>query len=375
MLRRAPLVIDVVVALVLVGCALASTIGAAEFSHPFVDATVAVWMGAVAFRTRDPLVAAVVASVGAAGYAAAGATSTPLWSFVALLLVAFGAGAGLRGVRLVGAALALLAGVYVLQVVTIGRSGGSFGDEYLSPPILVAAPLVAGLLVQRWRERAAQLRLLTEELETERRRHVELAVHEERRRIARELHDVISHSVSSMVVQAGAAASLVPEQDPVAGELRTIRATGREALTQLRRQLGLLREEGDLDDPTLPDLAALPAYVESAGGRYREHGDLEGVPEEIGRAAARVVREGVVNAQRHAAGAAVEVALARRPDELEVSITDSGGRPGGVGGTGYGLRGVQERVELYDGRWRAGPHEGGWRLCAVFPLVDTGDPA
>lgn len=336
MSRRASTVFDVAAALVLVVTAVVSTTNSTSLAHPLTEMIVMLWMGAVALRTRAPLTTALLASAGAIGYAAVGATSTPLWSFVGLLLVAFSVGIGLdRGRRWLGA-LALLAGVYTLQVATIGRVGGSFGDEYLSPPILVAAPVIAGALVRRWRERATQLRHLAEQLEVERRRHVQLAVYEERRRIARELHDVISHSVSSMVVQAGAAGSLVSPDDPIADELQAIRKTGRDALTQLRRQLGLLREQGEVDDPTLPDLTTLPRYVERAGARCRVQGDLSGVSEGIAQAVTRVVKEGLTNAERHATGAEVEVTLVRRETELEVSVIDTGGMPSGETGTGYG---------------------------------------
>jgi signal transduction histidine kinase len=239
---------------------------------------------------------------------------------------------------------------------------------WISPLVIVGAPAFAGSLLQRSRSQTEEVRRLAGELERERRRHAEAAATAERHRIARELHDVISHSVSVMVVQAGAAEQVLPE-GPARSQVHAIRETGKEALAELRRQLGLLRD--GVADPVspLPGLAELPALVATSGGRLTVTG-LDGpLPAGLELAAYRIVQEALTNAARHAHGSAPEVAVTRAGDRLELAVTDSGGRSQG-GGTGHGLMGMRERVAAYGGQVTAGPApEGpGWQVRAWLPI-------
>ena len=215
-------------------------------------------------RTVAPFAMVVVASLSAVVFVAFPVSTTSLPMFVALLVIGFSMGANLSGRRLwVGLAL-LLGSTYVVQIVIAQRPGGDtgFADVYLSPVALMA-PVLGGWLLRRSRHQAAELRRLAAELAAERQRHVHAATVQERNRIARELHDVISHSVSVMVVQAGAAEQQLPEDSPAREQLLAVRRTGKEALTELRRQLGVLREGPDQSPAPLPLSATSPTSPSS----------------------------------------------------------------------------------------------------------------
>lgn len=371
-----PGVIDPALALVLAFCAVVSTARQATMPGPWTELLVAGWVGTVALRTSRTMLATVLASGGAIGYAALGAESTPLWSFIALLLLGFAIGAELTGARTYLAAGILLAGVYVLQVTTLGGSG-SVGDVYVSPLVLVGAPVAGGTLLRRSRERTAELHRLSRELASEREHHAHEAVEAERRRIARELHDVISHSVSSMVVQAGAAAQDCADEK-LADQLHTIRQTGREALAELRRQLGMLRDEDTARTPVLPGLAQLPAIVAAFNAAYQVEGTPVPLAAGVELTICRIVEEALENVRRHAVGSTAVVLLCYRPGRIEVSVTNTEGRSRPdkrpAPGTGYGLVGARERVQLYDGEWHAGPDGVGWRVHVGLPLTEVTVP-
>jgi signal transduction histidine kinase len=211
------------------------------------------------------------------------------------------------------------------------------------------------------------------------------AVAEERRRIAREMHDVVAHSMSVMVVQAGGARRIL-RQDPAradaAGE--QIERTGREALAEMRRMLGFLRA-GE-DDPTEPQpglerLDALVARTRDAGlpVTVRVVGEPRRLSSGLDLTAYRIVQEGLTNALKHAGGAPTEVDVRWGAQRLELEIRDDGrGRPptrppNGDGG-GHGLVGMQERVRLYGGELRAGRSEnGGFAVLARLPLNEEED--
>jgi signal transduction histidine kinase len=239
-------------------------------------------------------------------------------------------------------------------------------------------------------DRAEDLERERSRLETEREELARRAVAEERARIARELHDVVAHHVSVMVIQAGAAeATLPPGAEAVAPSLEAIRQTGREALAEMRRMLGLLRAEGALEagaaagdselapQPGLDDVDALVARMREAGLVVElEPGTPRRLPPGVGLSAYRVVQEALTNTLRHAgAGARVRVCLDYEPDALVVEVADDGrGRrtptheraPHDVG---HGLVGMRERVALFGGTLEAGPRDGGgFRVRARFPI-------
>jgi signal transduction histidine kinase len=332
--------------------------------------------GAVALRVRAPLVMGLVSAAAFAGYGAVPDTSTPMWTFLTVLVVAFSVGSQLDGRARVLALAALVAATYLVQLLDAHRMPDELGwaEVWVTPPVLILGPAVAGLLLQRARRQAAELSRLAAELEAERQRHVEAAAEAERNRIARELHDVISHSVSLMVVQAGAAEQLLPADDPARVQIRTVRTTGKEALAELRRQLGVLGRNGTNGvngaAAPMPGLDDLPRLVSGTGATLFREGDpgAEQTPAGIGLAAYRIVQEALTNAARHAAGAPVRVRLVHHADGLEVDVVNGPGRPTGDHGSGRGLAGMRERVELYGGLLDAGPRDGGWRVRAWLPL-------
>ena len=234
-------------------------------------------------------------------------------------------------------------------------------------------------------------------LEGERGELARQAVADERARIARELHDVVAHHVSVMVIQAGAAQATLRPGDPgaeAAGQsLEAIRQTGREALAELRRMLGLLRADVALDptetepadadlapQPGLSDLGALVDRMTEAGLIVDfEAGDPRRIPPGVDLSAYRVIQEALTNVLRHAgAGAHARVSVAYDPVALTLEVVDDGaGRRTTTehAGVGHGLVGMRERVALFSGTLEAGPlPEGGFRVRARFPLAADGDP-
>ncbi|MFY1597905.1 sensor histidine kinase [Micromonospora sp. WMMD737] len=203
---------------------------------------------------------------------------------------------------------------------------------------------------------------------------VRQAAAEERLRVARDLHDVVAHTLSLIVVKA-AVATHVAEADPreAGAALRVIEETGRNALTDVRRVLGALRE-GTPYAPT-PGLDELPALARQAaiGGvdvrlDVRREEPAGTVPESVGLAVYRIVQEAVTNVVKHAAPAACRATVTVTPREVRVEVTDDGRRPVLAGGEGHGLIGMRERVTLHGGEFSAGPRaDGGFAVTASLP--------
>jgi signal transduction histidine kinase len=212
-------------------------------------------------------------------------------------------------------------------------------------------------------------------LERERDLAAQIAAAEERARIARDLHDVVAHSVSLIVVQAEAA-RMVQGQPPRAIEaIRQIQTTGRQALTELRHLMGLLGSEQATDlapQPGLAQLERLISSMQSAGLAVRLQ--VSGSPRELSPGldltVYRVIQEALTNTLKHAPGASAQVQIDFRDRKLWIEVTDSGAQsqptptPGG-----HGLAGMRQRVALYGGHLEAGPRpEGGFRISVRLPL-------
>ncbi|MCP2301325.1 sensor histidine kinase [Actinokineospora globicatena] len=217
-------------------------------------------------------------------------------------------------------------------------------------------------------------------LETERDQQARIAVGQERARIARELHDVVAHAVSVIVVHADGAAYAVRSQPEVAERaIRTISATGREALTELRRLLGVLRsDEGETDrtpQPGTQSISDLAERVRATGVPVQLDlaGELDDLPAGVGLGIYRIVQEALTNTIKHAGpGATAAVEVRRVGDRVELDITDLGPGTTRVGLTagGNGLIGMRERANVFGGTLQAGPHaDGGWRVRAVLPVT------
>ena len=225
----------------------------------------------------------------------------------------------------------------------------------------------------------AELRARTEQLEGERAERERDAVARERVRIARELHDVVAHSVSVMVVQAGAARQRARTATPTprSGALGAVEATGREALTEMRRLLGILRPDGEDADhspqPSLDRLGALIARSRDAGldVELRVEGRAGPLAPGVDLTAFRLVQEGLTNALKHGGRGRARVVLRWSAEVLEVEVAnriagDGGGRAGSRA-AGTGLVGMRERVALCGGELRAGPIGRGFVVRARLP--------
>lgn len=203
------------------------------------------------------------------------------------------------------------------------------------------------------------------------------AVVEERARIARELHDVIAHHVSMIVLQAGAERHALGDGESSTGEvLGTIERTGRDALVETRRLLGMLRENGKdplTPQPGLNDLDTLVGQVREAGLPVELHvdGERPDLPAGLELSAYRIVQEALTNALKHAGDATAAVRVRYEADVVELEITDDGGgdTPGRPGSDGHGLVGMRERVALYNGSFEARPREsGGYLVRVLLPI-------
>ncbi|BCJ47220.1 two-component sensor histidine kinase [Actinoplanes ianthinogenes] len=263
-----------------------------------------------------------------------------------------------------------------LPVAMLFYSGAEDGAPTVPPgfvPVLILGAIaVAADGLRRWRHRAAVL-------ERDQARALRQAAEHERARIARELHDVVTHNVSVMVIQAGAARKVLdgsPEQAREA--LLAIESGGRAAMTELRHVMGLLTMDDagpDADLAPQPGLDRLDALIERVCGSgvpvtLTTSGDPRPMPAGVELAAYRVVQEALTNTVKHAAGASATVLVEFGSDQLRLRITDTGGtsRPA-AGGGGHGLIGLRERLAVYGGTLTTGPRlTGGYRVDAAIPL-------
>ena len=207
-----------------------------------------------------------------------------------------------------------------------------------------------------------------------------VAVAEERSRIARELHDVVAHAVSVMVLQVGAVRHKLPESMTEDSEaLRRVERAGRTALAEMRRLLAAMRPDGDeaelVPQPGLDGLDSLLAEVGRAGLPVELHleGDPYPLPRGLDLSAYRIVQEGLTNVLKHAGASDADVVVRYRPDEVEIEVRDNGNGRAGGDGMGHGLVGIRERVKIYGGDMsaRAEP-EGGFVLSTRLPVGEDG---
>jgi signal transduction histidine kinase len=257
-------------------------------------------------------------------------------------------------------------------------------------PLLILVPIVvAALGLRAWKLRTDESRARLSAVEREQAEALRRAVQEERARIARELHDVVTHNVSMMVIQAGAARKIMDSSPELAREaLLAVEAGGRAAMGELRHVMGLLTLDPD-DDPKDPadpaELAPQPGLdqLEALVGRIRGagvpveltvSGTRRAVSDGVGLAAYRVVQEALTNTVKHADGARAAVTVEYGADRLKVEVTDTGGSPSASAatGNGRGLIGLRERLALYGGTLRAGPRPlSGYRVQALIPLEEA----
>ncbi|HEX6354962.1 sensor histidine kinase [Actinophytocola sp.] len=269
-----------------------------------------------------------------------------------------------------------------LAVVLVGGALVVFNDpdhdtsQLAFIPIVFAIAWLAGFALREHAVQTEAAERRAADAERERETVVRIAVAEERARVARELHDIVAHAVSVMVLQVGAIRHKMPaELAEETDALRDVERAGRTALTEMRRLLGALRQEGEAVEltphPGLGNLEALVAEVGRAGLPVRLHVDGETVelPEAIDRSAYRIVQEGLTNVLKHARARQADVTVRYRPDELSLEVRDDGPGASTAGGIGHGLAGIRERVKIYGGEMTAEAlPERGFVLSTRLPL-------
>jgi signal transduction histidine kinase len=268
-------------------------------------------------------------------------------------------------------------GIWAATLAALGlaRHQGSFSikvGNIVFGLVIAGSAWAAGRTVRTRTEHASEHARRADRLEAER----ATVVAQERARIARELHDVIAHSVSVMVVQAAAATEMLKHAPERAAQpLAAVEETGRQALVEMGRLVGLLREGerfGLAPQPGLDDLDALAAQVTEAGlpVEVRVEGERRAVPLGVDLSAYRVVQEALTNALKHAGEARAHVSLRFETDALEVEVVDDGAGIAPLHSGGHGLIGMRERVSVFGGEFHAGPRPGGgYSVRARMPFV------
>jgi signal transduction histidine kinase len=286
---------------------------------------------------------------------------------------------GSRWVALAGLAAAEL-GLAAVQLIQ-----GRFGEPaaWVQFALIIGAAWLLGYFVGDRHVYAARLEERTAELEQAREELARRAVAEERLRLARELHDVVAHSMSVIAVQSGVGAHVAESRPEEVGKaLSAIEATSRATLEELRRLLGVLRQDNESQAslspvPGLADLDSLLGEVAKAGlaVRLRVEGTPSPLPAGVDLSAYRIVQEALTNVVKHAGPARAQVVVGYRDQDVTVEVTDDGRGAAalagdGRGGTGHGLVGMRERVAAFGGDLETGPRPGGgFRVAARLPLA------
>jgi signal transduction histidine kinase len=376
-LRQAPhRVQDTVLAWVALALALVEwiLIGASRGPWPLDILALAGITLPLAWRRRDALAVVVVFM--------AVAVPSQLWlakitggvvPIVALLIASYSAGRHLTTRRAVLALAVALAGIVAVSLIEDGTM------DIVFPAIFFGwAPWLAGRILRSRTLLARELQERALRLEADRGQAAVRAVLDERRRIARELHDVVAHSMSVMVIQAGAGRRLAAVEPERAAECAAlVERVGRDTLSELRRLIGVMGRPEDRPLEPQPGLARVGELVERARAsglpvELRVHGEPAGLPAGIDVAGYRIVQEALTNVLRHAGPARARVVIRYESDRLELEVSDDGrGRPerpeSGLGG--HGLVGMRERATVCGGDLTADPIAGGgFRVHARLPV-------
>lgn len=378
--RVAPPLQDALLAAGLLVVAQIETWGSAAFTAKLPMALLAVGITVpIAWRRRAPVAVLAVGLGFGLLFGGLWPTVDPIYPILTLLIACYsvgahaGFGAGLGSVVVV--VCIYFGGAVLDEIRNTGHHGP--GDVGMLT-FLVGGAWLLGRMVERRSGEAAEMAERAQRLERERERQEAEILGRERARIARELHDVIAHSVSVMVIQAGAAEQLLDSNPAQAREsLRAVQELGASTVDELRRLLGILRDHQH--EPSLnpqPGMAGLPRLI----GQFRDAGlpvevDVEGdqvpLPPGIDLSAYRIVQEALTNTLKHAQPARASVHVRYRSATLELEVVDDGtssthddGR-----GSGHGLIGMRERAAIYGGAFTAGPRPGGgYAVRARLPV-------
>jgi signal transduction histidine kinase len=370
---------DSVLALLLAGSSVGFVLGGDDVSwgHP---QSLAIGLALfstvpVAWRARRPLLAAaiVLAANGACSYVAA-PHQAAFQPFVALTLVSYSVGSRSDGRLWAPPVLAVAAVPLFVAAVVHGQSAGNAIPNY----VWLLAAWTVGRSVRSWRRKSVALELANHELAEQRELQARAAVAVERGRIARELHDVIAHNVSMMVVQAGAAERVLEGQQQVRDALDAIALTGRQTVDEMRTVLGVLRAEDGTaarrPQPGLADLQQLVASVREAGlpVQLRIEGEPCRLPQALDLSAFRIVQEALTNALKHAGPAEAEVVVSYESGAVRLEVCDTGAGQAHGQGAGHGLVGMRERVAMFGGELEVARAGGsGFAVRARLPLAST----
>jgi signal transduction histidine kinase len=326
-----------------------------------------VGIGALAWRRRAPLVVLGVVLAASAASAAVVPPSgdDPLVPVIGLFIAIYSAGAYAGG-------RAGIAGGIVTIAVTIGIAATD--PEGISVGGLAFFLLVFG---GTWLFGRAIRRRRQSERHLERR--AEVAVAEERARIARELHDIVAHAISVIVVQArGGRRALADSTEEASASFDAIESTGELALTEMRRLLGMLRASDEeiarAPQPSIAHVGELVEQIRATGlpVELSVHGEASELPPGVDVSAYRIIQEALTNALKHAGPARARVLISYEPDELAIEIVDDGAGDTSPTVGGHGVIGMRERVSVFGGDLAAGPRpEGGYALRARLPLASA----
>jgi signal transduction histidine kinase len=373
--------VDWAIAIVLAAAGLADVIHT-EFADPLWAGIVATLLVFLPLGVRRRYPVAVLATVGAASVvlelALGDASNSKQYGFevfLAWLLVAYSVGAYAYGRRQL---LAIAVGLAIAVVwISLSLALGGTNQNTVPAVFFSAVAWVGG---QAMRRRQSQVELLSDradQLERERAERVRALVAEERGRIARELHDVVAHGVSVMVVQAQAGPRLVDDKAATVAAFNSVESSGKEALIELRRLLGILRTgDEELAIGPQPGLASLSHLVQQVGEaglpvELEIEGEPTLLPAGLDLSAYRIVQEALTNSLKHAGPAHARVLVRYSPSAVELEIRDDGrGASGHVNGSGHGLIGMRERVALYGGQLTVTPGApgGGYTVQARLPV-------
>jgi signal transduction histidine kinase len=369
--------------------ALASVVAALQLLAPTTGPAptepVPAWLGALtmvlaltlgvslAWRRIYPELVAAVVLAATAAYEVLVDVVPPFAAWVVLWTVIVHARPGRRAAR---------NGLLVAAGTAVGLGAGAWvHGSATAAPFLLMVTAVIGLLAALLRTGRSRIEAVNARAESQAREHAAAArqaAAEERLRIARDLHDLVGHGLSTIAVQSSTARLALDAGDTAAARtaMAAVEATSRGAMREMRQLLGVLREAGGPErapSPGLADLDALAEGVRATGVRVEveREGDLTAMPPAVELSAYRVVQEALTNVVKHAPGASVAVRVTVDGRFLRVRVADDGTAGATPSGGGHGLTGITERVGVLGGTVEAGPTERGWVVEAVLPLTQT----
>ena len=372
-LRRHPLVTDAMVAGGVLALSLPPITGPTGHHHALSLVLIVVMASVLVWRRRAPFIVFTVIT----GVALVQLTTGTLNGTLALLVAFYTLAAYAPG-RSILAGVAMLEGATVVVVL----SAGNTLLAWTSWSGLVMATWLTGYYVRTRRSYLASLVSRAERLERERDTQAQLGASAERARIAREMHDIIAHNIAVMIALAdGATYTAADNPGQAATLMGEVSATGRSALTEMHRLLGVLRQPagpGHAPQPTLADIDNLLAAVRAAGlpTRLTVIGQPPALPPSIQLALYRIIQEALTNTLKHSVAASARVQLTYLPDRVALEVTDDGrprarpiGAPDAEPSAGHGITGMRERAAVFGGEVAAGPGPGGgWRVHTLLYL-------